>query len=220
MALFLGIEIGGTKVQVAAGDDQGRIETLWRGAVTPRDGASALRRQVLLGARVALRKRKAVAAGVGFGGPVSWERGCVRLSHHVEGWKDFPLAAWLRRRLGTPVFLENDANVAALAEARLGAGKGSDPVFYMTAGSGIGGGLIARGEIYHGAEPGEMEVGHTRVPRPGRPVSEWPILEALASGWATDRAMRAAARRSPRSSLARLLARERGAAAASLLRPV
>jgi glucokinase len=202
-AVFLGIEIGGTKVQVSAGSADGRIEATWRGEVKPRAGASAIRRQLLVGAREVLRGRRPAAVGVGFGGPVCWRTGRVRVSHHVRGWANFPLAAWLRGRLGAPVTLENDANVAALAEARLGVGRGRDPVFYMTVGSGIGGGLVAGGELYHGAEPGEMEVGHTRVPRVGRPAREWPILEELASGWAVDRAVRAAVRRRPRSGLAR-----------------
>ena len=205
--LFVGIEIGGTKVQVACGDGCGRIRRLWRGAVEPRDGAAGVLRQVAHGVREIAGGIKPLAVGIGFGGPVSWRTGRVCKSHHVEGWDGYPLAAWLRRQVGAPVFLENDANVAALGEAVAGAGRRKSPVFYMTVGSGIGGGLVVEGEIYHGAEPGEMEIGHTRIPVSGRPASRWPILETLASGWSVDRRVRAAIRCRPRSLLARLATR-------------
>lgn len=217
-ALLLGIEIGGTKVQVATGNSRGRIASLWRGSVTPRAGAAALRRQILFGADQVLRGRTPAGVGVGFGGPVEWRNGRVRVSHHVSGWTNFPLATWLARRLGARVFVDNDANVAALGEARCGAGRGEDSVFYLTAGSGIGGGLVVGGSLYHGAEPGEMEIGHTRIPREGVPSERWPILESLASGWAIDRAIRAAARRAPRSPLARFLSCAQGPPASVLLR--
>ena len=202
--LFVGIEIGGTKVQVACGDGRGKIRRLWRGVVEPRDGAAGVLRQVAHGVREVVGGRKPLAVGIGFGGPVSWRTGRVCKSHHVEGWDGYPLAAWLRRQMGAPVFLENDANVAALGEAVAGAGRRKGLVFYMTVGSGIGGGLVVEGEIFHGAEPGEMEIGHTRIPVRGRPASRWPILETLASGWSVDRRVRAAILRRPRSLLARL----------------
>lgn len=216
--MLVGIEIGGTKVQVACGDGRGRISSLWRGAVEPRGGATGVLRQVAHGVREIVGGRKPWAVGIGFGGPVSWRTGRVCKSHHVEGWDGYPMAAWLRRQVGAPVFLENDANVAALGEAVAGAGRGKDPVFYLTVGSGIGGGLVVGGEIYHGADPGEMEIGHTRIPVRGQPVSRWPILETLASGWSMDRRVRAAIRRRPRSPLARLAAK-RGDDGARVLWP-
>ena len=84
--------------------------------------------------------------------------------------------------------MENDANTAALAEARLGAGKGHNPVFYVTLGSGVGGGLVVEGHIYHGRTPGESEIGHLRLSPGG------PIVESVCSGWAVDRRLRALAR--------------------------
>src|SRR6185436_7727821 len=83
-----------------------------------------------------------------------------------------------------PVFVDNDANVAALGECRRGAGKDFNPAFYVTLGSGVGGGLVVDGKIYHGASPGEAEIGHVRLDKSGT------ILEQRCSGWAVDARIR------------------------------
>src|SRR5204862_2189107 len=108
--------------------------------------------------RAALR-----GVGIGFGGPVDDATRTVLKSHQIAGWDGFPLAKWLEELLGLPAVLGNDADVAGLAEALFGAGKGVSPVFYITVGSGIGGGLILDGEIYRGCGLGAAEIGHLRV---------------------------------------------------------
>jgi glucokinase len=80
--------------------------------------------------------------------------------------------------------VDNDANVAALAEAKRGAGAGFDPVFYVTLGSGVGGGLVVGGRIYHGAAPGESEIGHLRLDKSGV------VVEQRCAGWAVDARIR------------------------------
>jgi glucokinase len=200
-----GIEIGGTKIQVALGTPDGKIIETKRYAVAQEQGATGIQRQILDGLR-ALREIHAFdAIGIGFGGPIDWKTGRVFKSHHIKGWDGFALADWLRSELGVPVVADNDANVAALAEATLGAGRGKNPVFYMTVGSGIGGGIVCDGKIYHGQHPGEVEIGHTRVPFRDLPLADWPILEKLCSGWALDAQVRAAAKAHPRSTLAELV---------------
>jgi glucokinase len=87
-----------------------------------------------------------------------------------------------------------------LGEARAGAGAGFDPVFYVTLGSGVGGGLVVNGLIYHGAVPGEAEVGHLRLDRTGTTVEE------RCSGWAVDRRIRELIRKMPGSKLGELVA--------------
>src|SRR4029079_11012178 len=101
-------------------------------------------------------------------------------SHQIMGWDGFPLAQWLTELLGWPVALGNDADVAGLAEALFGAGKGLSPIFYITIGSGIGGGLIINGEIYRGCGRGAAEVGHLRMSDFDLPKLP---LETFASGW-------------------------------------
>jgi glucokinase len=128
----------------------------------------------------------------------------------VSGWSDFPLVDWLSDLTGAPTLLENDANTAALGEAMRGAGRGFDPVFYTTLGSGVGGGLVCGGRIYHGRRPGEAEVGHLRLDRRGT------IVEDRCSGWAIDRLVRAEIQKHPKCALARLAVGEPGAEARHL----
>lgn len=107
------------------------------------------------------------AVGVSFGGPVDAPRGRVRLSHHVPGWEDFPLAERLQAELGAPVSVDNDANAGALGEWRFGAGRGCDSLLYITVSTGVGGGWVLDGRPYRGADGMAGEIGHTVV-RPAR----------------------------------------------------
>jgi len=206
---FLAIEIGGTKLQLFAGDERANILQRWRFDVEAARGGAGIREQIAAALPEILRTHEFAAVGVGYGGPVDWRTGHICCSHQVEGWADFPLGDWLRERTGQPVFIDNDGNVAALGEALRGAGQGSNPVFYVTLGSGVGGGLVVNESIYHGAKPGESEIGHVRLDRAGT------IVEHRCSGWATDRRVRAAIREQPESELARAArAYERGEARA------
>jgi glucokinase len=126
--------------------------------------------------------------------------GHICCSHQIEGWSEFPLGDWLRGLTGLPVRVDNDANTASLGEAQRGAGRGHNPVFYVTLGSGVGGGLVVDGRIYHGAKPGEAEIGHVRLDRSGV------IVEDRCSGWAVDRKIRDACARELHSALTRLTA--------------
>lgn len=97
---------------------------------------------------------------------------------------------------GLPAFIENDANTAAIAESLEGAGRGFERVFYITLGSGVGGGFVINGEIYHGHSPGESEIGHVRLSKDGTKV------EDRCSGWAVNRKIRNYIGSHPDSSLA------------------
>ena len=197
---FLAIEIGGTKLQVCAGGADGSIFDRLRFAVDRAAGGEGIRAQIAGALPELIAKWQPHAIGVGYGGPVDWKTGRIKCSHHVAGWNDFPLGEWLRERAGMPVFVENDANVAALGEALHGAGRGANPVFWVNSGSGVGGGLVVDGRLYHGAVPGEMEIGHVRIERDGA------IVEERCSGWAVDRAVLAAVEMEPQSVLARCAA--------------
>jgi glucokinase len=105
----------------------------------------------------------------------------------------------MEKLTGTYVSVDNDANVAALGEALCGVGVGFEPVFYVTLGSGVGGGLVTRGSIYHGSTPGEAEIGHVRLDRKGATV------ESRCSGWAVDERIRRAVRKEPGSGLGKLM---------------
>ncbi len=194
---FLGIEIGGTKLQVVAGTGAGTIVDRRRFEVDSKAGGQGIREQIASVLPDLIARHKPTGVGVGFGGPVDWRTGRIKCSHQVGGWHDFGLGDWVRERTGLPVRVDNDANVAALGEALHGAGRGHDPVFWINMGSGVGGGLVVGGRIYHGAVPGECEVGHVRLDKSGTTV------EDRCSGWALDRRIREAAALDPHGPLGR-----------------
>ena len=186
MSLAVGIEIGGTKLQAGVGLRDGKLLALVRRAVDPSKGGAGIREQIPslveeVIARAGASPKDMVGLGVGFGGPVDSKRGRILLSHQIEGWSDFPLREWLQKKVDVPVVLQNDAKSAALAEATLGAGKGLKRIFYITVGSGVGGGLVIDGAPDIGQGLGAGEIGHTWVPDPdtGKPDK----LEHVASGW-------------------------------------
>lgn len=185
-SVYLGLEIGGTKLQIVVGDKSATILERLRFTVSKEAGGAGIRKQIEEALDDLRRRFHLLALGVGFGGPVNWKTGRIACSHQIEGWSDFPLADWLRELTNAPVRVDNDANTASLGEARHGAGAGYDPVFYVTLGSGVGGGLIVGGEIFHGAKPGESEIGHIRLDKSGR------IVESSCSGWAVDEKIRRA----------------------------
>src|SRR6266699_1320070 len=199
MPLFAGIEIGGTKLQLVVGDEAGKITQRRKFAVEPAKGAAAIREQIQRAMADLTRANNIESVGVGFGGPVDWKTGRICRSHQIEGWSEFDLGGWLGQLSGLPVFVDNDANAGALGEARHGAGVGFNPVFYVTLGSGVGGGLVVDGTIFHGATPGEAEIGHIRLDRSGTTV------ESRCSGWAVDARIRESAKKEPMSVLAQKL---------------
>jgi glucokinase len=199
---YLGIEIGGTKLQLAVGPGDGTLAGLWRGGVDVAAGGEGIRQQIVaavpeLLAQAGVERAQLAGVGIGFGGPVDDATATVIKSHQIEGWDNFPLATWIADMLGLPAVLGNDADVAGLAEALFGAAKGLSPVFYITIGSGIGGGLIVNGEIYRGVGRGAAEIGHLRVAVNATAGIRYSILEEIASGWAIQQWARAEAKTNP-----------------------
>ena len=207
---ILGIEIGGTKLQLVLGDEAGRIHQRRKLKVDPGGGAAAIRDQISRTISELLSLEPVDAVGVGFGGPADWRTGKICRSHQITGWSGFDLRGWLQKQVGAPVSVDNDANVAALGEALSGAGVGFDPAFYVTLGSGVGGGLVTDGNIYHGAVPGEAEIGHVRLDRAGTTV------ESRCSGWAVDARIRDLKSAEPHGVFARLIGKEYGGEATHL----
>lgn len=179
--MYLGIEIGGTKLQIGVGRGDGSdFVALVRRAVDIRRGAAGILAQIESAVDMLVQQHPIERIGIGFGGPVDGVRGQVLKSHQVTGWDDLPLAAWCRERWNLPTVLANDCDSAALAEARFGAGRGSHTVFYVTVGTGIGGGLVIGGKLHGAGRPAVAEIGHLR---PGlqadRPDD---TVESIASG--------------------------------------
>jgi glucokinase len=188
--MFLGIEIGGTKLQLAVGRGDGSpFEELVRLDVDADRGGEGIRQQIDETTRLLKSQYPVTRVGIGFGGPVQGEAGVVITSHQIEGWTGFPLAEWCRDRLGLPATLGNDCDAAALAEAKFGAGRGRRIVLYVTVGTGIGGGLCLDGRVHGTFRPAATEIGHLR---PGlAAITPYDTVESIASG----RGIEAAARR-------------------------
>ena len=162
MPLWLGIDIGGTKLGLALGDDTGAIRARQRrpAALTGRavDDVAA----IAADAKGLLARAPEPVAGVGVAvpGPMDPERGLVLDPPNLAGWEEVPIREQLADALGLPVWIENDANAAALAEWRFGAGRGAQHVVYLTMSTGIGAGLVLGGRLHRGQAFGAGEVGH------------------------------------------------------------
>jgi glucokinase len=202
--MYLGIEIGGTKLQLGLGRGDGELLGLWRGTVDVAAGGDGIRRQIVAAVPELLTsanigRDQLNGIGVGFGGPVDDATRSVIKSHQIAGWDGFPLADWLGEALALPAVLGNDADVAGLAEALHGAGKGLSPILYMTIGSGIGGGLVIDGQLLRGTGRGAAEIGHLKVRDPRSGALE--TLENIASGWAIGRYARACVASDPEAGV-------------------
>jgi glucokinase len=180
--MFLGIEIGGTKLQLAVGVGDGTpLVELLRAEIRTEDGAGGILRQIESIGRALLERHRPTAIGIGFGGPVDAEEGRTITSHQVEGWNDFALTAWCRETFGLPAAISNDADAAGLAEAVFGAGRGHRIVFYITVGSGIGGAMVIDGHVYGGGRGIASEIGHLR---PGLAADDpRATVESISSGF-------------------------------------
>lgn len=179
--MYLGIEIGGTKLQLGVGSgDQAELVQLVRHDVNAAAGAAAILEEIERSATALAQKHAIERIGIGFGGPVDGAAGVVTKSHQVAGWVNFPLVRWCQETLGKPAVLGNDCDAAALAEARLGAGRGAGSLFYVTVGTGIGGGLVLGGKLHGSGRPAVAEIGHLR---PGL-LADRPdmTVESLAAG--------------------------------------
>ncbi|MBI4674387.1 MAG: ROK family protein [Chloroflexi bacterium] len=201
--MILAFDFGGTKNTCAAFERDAagayQLAALERRASPPdADGAYDYATMCEL-ARGLLRGRAPDAIGVSFGGPVRASAGWVVLSHHVPGWENTPLRDQLASLFETRVVVDNDANVAALGEARFGAGQGCASLFYVTVSTGVGGGWILNGEIYRGANELAGEIGHIVIAPDGPPCvcGRRGCVEQLACGPAIARMARERLLREP-----------------------
>ncbi len=206
----IGVDIGGTKLFAGAVGTELEVRHRTQRTLAGLDQPSVL--DIAVDAVEELRR----AAGdeplaVGFGVPSLIDRRSGRAVMSVNlALADIPFAAVMEERLGLPVFVDNDANVAALAEHRAGAAMGAQEVVMLTVGTGIGGGLIVGGELYRGAYGLGAELGHTVIDLDGPPCQgncpNRGCVEALASGTALAREATRMAGERPQSGLGRALA--------------
>jgi glucokinase len=223
VSAVIGVDLGGTKVAAAELRD-GRLGPSTTEPSDVADAEALLAQLVELVGRVRAG-RELDAVGIGVPSVVEFETGRVVSSVNVP-LADIPLRRVLGRRLGVPVFVDNDATVAALAEAHdTNLSLVARNLVMLTVGTGIGGGIVLGGRIYRGATGGAGELGHTivamdlsqGVPPPGR-FPQVGSLEAVAAGHALDHLAQQAAAAEPSSELARLAEHERPVLGADAVR--
>ena len=208
----VGIDIGGTKLATVVADEKANILHKTRMPTLAEKGPDYAIQllfdmvdETIAGAGLT---RDAISAiGVSCGGPLDTKTGVVYSPPNLPGWDALPLKARLEAEFQIRTMLENDANASALAEWRFGGGRGYEIVLYMTMSTGIGGGLVVNGQIYHGANDSAGEVGHQILlpdgPRCG--CGQRGCLEALCSGPAIARRAQEAVQKEPTTTLLKLV---------------
>jgi glucokinase len=202
--LLLGIDIGGSKLALAVGDEQGRVRARERRPTEPSGDAEADVARLIRDAKQLLERamgpgEEIAATGISAPGPLDRERGLILDPPNLPGWREVPLRERIEAALPRPVFLENDANAAALAEWRFGAGVGLTDVVYLTMSTGVGAGLILGGRLHRGQVDCGGEIGHAPVEWEGEPCrcGLSGCLEAYVGGAAWTRRLR---KRTPQAS--------------------
>jgi glucokinase len=166
MALTIGVDVGGTTVAAGVVDEQGSVlATAERD--TPSDDPGRTEDVIVEVVGELAASHDIDAVGVGAAGFVDAERSTVLFAPNLA-WRDEPLRAAIEGRCDLPVVIENDANAAAWAEARFGAGRGEDEVVVLTVGTGIGGGIVLGGRLLRGRFGVAGEIGHINIVPDGR----------------------------------------------------
>jgi glucokinase len=210
MTDFIGVDVGGTKVAAAA-MSEGRMGEAFRVPTNVEDGAVLV--EQIVEAIESVRTPATGAVGIGVPSVVEFATGRIRASANIP-LTDLPLRSLLSDRVGLPVFVENDANCAAMAEAFDEGRLRCPDLVLFTVGTGVGGGLVLNGRLYRGATGAAAEVGHTLIgldvrdgaPPPAHRAPWEGSLEHLAAGRALDRLACAAAQDAPGSPLGRRMA--------------
>jgi glucokinase len=206
---YVGIDLGGTNIKGGVVDAQGKVlhfESIETEGEQGRD--HVLDRMAMLAGKVrdaaGIPRDQIAGVGIGSPGPLNTRTGIIHEAPNLPGWVELPLGDEISKRTGYPTFIENDANSAALAEAVAGAGKGTNCMIMLTLGTGIGGGIVIGGRVWHGADDIAAELGHVSINYDG-PVCNCGTpgcVEAYASATGVVRRAREALAEGARSSLA------------------
>jgi glucokinase len=180
----VGIDIGGTKIAGALVSESGEIVRELK-VPSPANDSVALQAAVVAMVRELSQGEEVLAVGVAAAGFIDANQAVVVYSPNLS-WRNEPLKAKLEADLGVPVFIENDANAAGWAEYRFGAGKGSHHMMMLTIGTGVGGAIVANGELFRGGYGIGGELGHTNLIPNGKPCGcgQHGCLEQYGSGTA------------------------------------
>jgi hypothetical protein len=196
---YLSLDIGGTKTSASVFDENGNIvnnfvlkrkSETFKGEEAVYQNTKNVLEEIL--SELKIKKEDVIAMGVGSPGPLDTKKGII-IHAPLMGWENFPIVERLKEDFELPVYLDNDANLGALAEVRCGEGKGCKNLIYMTVSTGCGGGIIINNDIYRGSHDGAGEVGHMSVLLDGIdcPCGSKGCFELYASGTAINERMKA-----------------------------
>jgi glucokinase len=201
----IGVDLGGTKIEVARVGDAGEVQQKMRLATDAAGGATAVERQIIQAVDRLRDEQKPdpIGVGVGVAGQVVRQTGRVRYAPNLD-WHEVPLQQDLQAALGIPVMVTNDVRAATLGEWHYGAGRGCDDFICIFVGTGVGGGIVSGGRMLTGYSNTAGEVGHITVDLHG-PIctcGNQGCLESLAGGWAIAREAQKAAATHPQAGAA------------------
>ena len=203
----VGVDMGGTKILSAVIDAEGNILGTAKVPTKADAGTSVVIDRIADSIQQAIGKSgvneaSIAAVGIGAPGPLDPETGVVIFAPNL-GWRDVPLKTELEARVGIPTFVDNDVNVGTLGEHAFGAGKGVQNIVGIFVGTGIGGGIILQGELFHGASKTAGEIGHIIVKADGPKCGcgTRGCLEALASRTAMTKQLQKAIKKKGKKSV-------------------
>ena len=191
--LAIGVDLGGTNLRIAAVDSTGKVLEKITTSTQVARGRDQVIDEMCTAIQEVVGKQKSAGelAGIGIGVPgiIEMQTGMLRESPNLPGWHNYPVRDEIQRRLKTTVILENDANAAAMGEKWLGAAAGVDDMCMFTLGTGVGGGIVMQGQIWHGMTGMAGELGHINVEPDGYPCKcgSRGCLEQYASATAIKR---------------------------------
>jgi glucokinase len=193
----IGVDLGGTNLRIAAVDERGTLlekTTLGTQVVRGRDFVIHDMTEAIRATASKFSQTKLVGIGIGVPGIIDMATGILRESPNLPGWHDYPVRDEIERRLQTKVVLENDANAAALGEKWLGAAREHGDMLMLTVGTGVGGGMVLGGRVWHGTRGMAGEPGHITIQPNGEPCpcGNRGCLEQYASATAIVRMAREA----------------------------
>ncbi|MBL7183181.1 MAG: ROK family protein [Anaerolineae bacterium] len=193
--LIVGVDLGGTQIRAALADGEGRITRRTSCLTLAEEGLKRVMGRIkgaIYEVMGSTERGQVQGIGIVAPGPLDPRKGIIMDAPNLSGWKNVPLKALMEEEIGLPVVVGNDANLAALAEQRFGAGQGVADLIYITVSTGIGGGIIVDNRLLLGAQGLAGEVGHQTIEAHGPRCNCGNIgcLEALAAGPAIARRAR------------------------------
>ncbi len=209
MSYYIGVDVGGTKCAVTLGKSECEDIKILVRREFPTSGTPAdVLNRFLFEIKDVLSENllefsDVTAIGISCGGPLDAEHGIVQSPPNLKGWDDVHITEFFEKNTGIASFLDNDANACAVAEWKLGAGKGKKNIIFLTFGTGLGAGLILDGRLYGGTNGNAGEIGHVRLRRSG-PVGYGKIgsAEGFCSGGGIGRMGKAAAKKDKKAAAA------------------